>query len=152
MRCDLRALRAAGRPSQSESPERADEPNRGMMSASRVDEPNRGVMPASTAAPFSLRVSPGPDAVITVSGELDMVSAPVFEASVRELDLRALKSAVLDLESLEFLDARGLRAVLYLHAACRSLSVGLLIEPGPRRVQRIFELTGTDRVLPFSRR
>jgi anti-sigma B factor antagonist len=107
---------------------------------------------ASDRAQFAVHVSPGPDAIITVSGELDMASAPVFEAAVRELDFRSLKSAMLDLGRLDFIDAQGLRAVLNLHAACVSASASLLITSGPRRVQRLFELTGTDRVLPFSRR
>ncbi len=101
---------------------------------------------------FAVQVSRGQNAVIAISGELDMVSAPILEAAVRKLDFRSLNGAVLDLEPLDFIDARGLRAVLYLHAACESASVTLLIRPGPRRVQRLFELTGTDRVLPFSRR
>ena len=105
----------------------------------------------SEPAQFAVQISPGQHAVIAISGELDIVSAPVLEAAVRKLDFRSLKSVVLDLEPLDFIDARGLRAVLYLHAACQSASVTLLIRPGPRRVQRLFELTGTDRVLPFSR-
>ena len=107
---------------------------------------------ASEPAQFAVHVSPGPNAVITVSGELDIASAPIFVAAVRELYFQSLENAVLDLEPLDFIDARGLRAVLYLHTACQSASVTLLIRPGPRRVRRLFELTGTDRVLPFSRR
>ena len=107
---------------------------------------------AAELAQFAVHVSAGPNAVITVSGELDIVSAPIFEAAVRELDFRLLESTVLNLESLDFIDARGLRAVLYLHAACQTASVPLLIGPGPPRIQRLFELTGTDRMLPFTRR
>jgi anti-sigma B factor antagonist len=106
----------------------------------------------SEPAQFAVHLSPGQNALIAISGELDIASAPVLEAIVRRLDLRSLRSAVLDLEQLDFIDARGLRAVLYLHAACQTASVTLLIRPGPRCIQRVFELTGTDRVLPFSRR
>lgn len=116
----------------------------------RADKSNRGMKLASQTAQFAVHVSPGANAVITVRGDLDIVSAPLFEAAVRELDFRSLESTVLNLEQLDFIDARGLRAVLYLHAACLTASVTLLIGPGPRRVQRLFELTGTDRVLPFS--
>jgi anti-sigma B factor antagonist len=107
---------------------------------------------AAQPAQFAVHVSPGPNAVITISGELDIASAPVFEAAVRELEFRSLESAVLNLEPLDFIDAQGLRTVLSLHAACLAASVPLLIRAGPLRVHRLFELTGTDVVLPFSGR
>ena len=110
---------------------------------------NRRMKSESESAPFAVHVSPGPNAVITVSGELDIASAPAFEAAVRELDFRSVESVKLNLEPLDFIDARGLRAVMCLHARCLTASVTLLIRPGPRRVQRLFELTDTDRVLSF---
>ena len=96
-------------------------------------------------------ISPGPTAVIAVCGELDLASAPAFEAALGRLDLPSLHRAVLDLERLDFIDATGLRTVLALHAVCREASVHLSITPGPRQVQRLFELTGMDQLLPFRR-
>jgi len=108
--------------------------------------------PASEWIQFAVDVSPGPDTLITVSGELDIATAPAIEAALRDVDLRSVRRVVLDLEPLDFIDARGLRAVLIVHATCVNASVALVIRPGRRRVQRVFELTGTDRLLPFSRR
>jgi anti-sigma B factor antagonist len=96
---------------------------------------------------FGVSIAAGPQALIAVSGELDLASVPAFEAALAELDLESAHHLVLDLDQLEFIDAAGLHAVLALHAACTETSATLTIRPGPRQVQRVFELTGTDRQL-----
>jgi anti-sigma B factor antagonist len=101
---------------------------------------------------FAVDVSPGPATLIVLRGELDIAGVPAFEAALRDVHFPSLRHVVLDLEQLVFIDATGLRAVLGLHAACLKVSATLTIRPGPRRVQRVFELTGTDRLLPFSGR
>lgn len=98
---------------------------------------------------FGMCVAAGPQALIAVSGELDIVSAPAFRAALAELDLESAHHVVLELDQLEFIDAAGLHAVLALHTACIENSATLTITPGPRHVQRVFELTGTDQQLPF---
>lgn len=98
-------------------------------------------------APFAVRVSPGPEATVAVQGELDLATVPLFEAAVAGMDVESLGRVVLDLRGLQFIDASGLRAVLAVRAACLRASVALAILPGPRPVQRVFELTGTDHLL-----
>jgi len=71
---------------------------------------------------------------------------------MRKLDLSCRRRAVLDLGRLIFVDAAGLHSLLHLHAECLSASTTLTIMPGPRSVQRVFELTGVDRLLPFKSR
>ena len=98
---------------------------------------------------FDMSVASGLDVLITVSGELDLASVPAFETAIRDIDLESTRHVALDLQRLEFIDAAGLHAVLDLHEACSARSVGLTIMPGPRQVHRVFELTATDRQLPF---
>lgn len=98
---------------------------------------------------FAARVSTGVEAQIEVRGELDLASVPTFEAAVRELDLSSHRRVVLDLGRLAFIDAAGLHAVLDLHEECVNVSTALTILPGPRHVQRVFELAGVDQ-LAFS--
>ena len=98
----------------------------------------------------TVRVSHGPCALIVVRGELDLVGVPTFENAVGDLELPSVRRAVLDLRRLSFIDAAGLHAVLDLHAACLNAATDLTIVPGPRNVQRLFELTGVDRYLPFT--
>jgi anti-sigma B factor antagonist len=99
---------------------------------------------------FDVRVACGTCGVIEVSGELDLAGAPVLEAAVRDLNLLTARAAVLDLRQLTFIDAAGLNAVVDLYAECQNRAVTLTIIPGPRSVQRLFELTRLDRLLPFS--
>ena len=106
----------------------------------------------SETAYFAVCIWPGPDALIAVSGELDLAAVPVFEAAIQRLDMPSVRRAVLDLRRLAFIDAAGLHAVLDLHAACRNVSTPLTIMPGPRQVQRVFQLIGADGLLPFSQR
>lgn len=101
---------------------------------------------------FAIHVSPGPATTISLRGELDIAGVPAFEATLEDVDFPSLCHAVLNLEHLVFIDVAGLRALLELHEACLKVSANLTIRPGPRQVQRVFELTGTDRLLPFSRR
>lgn len=81
---------------------------------------------------------------------MDVASVPAFEALVAAVDFRSVRHAVLDLERLDFMDAVGLRSVLALNAKCIDASATLTIKPGPRPVQRVFELTGIDRQLTFA--
>lgn len=99
---------------------------------------------------FAVRISPGPHAVIEVSGELDLAGAPVLKSTVHDLELSAVHDAVLDLRQLVFIDVAGIRALLDLYAEFLSGATALIIIPGPRSVQRVFELTRLDRLLPFS--
>jgi anti-sigma B factor antagonist len=95
-------------------------------------------------------VSRGACGVIEMSGELDLAGAAVLESAVRDLEPSTVRDAVLDLRRLAFIDAAGVNAVLDLYAECLSVATPLTIIPGPRSVQRLFELTRLDRLLPFS--
>lgn len=99
---------------------------------------------------FGAHVSHGTCGVIALHGELDLAGVPALEAAVRDLGLPTVRDAVLDLRRLTFIDAAGLNGVVDLYAACLSAAVTLTIIPGPRNVQRLFELTRLDRLLPFS--
>jgi len=99
---------------------------------------------------FGAHVSHGKCGVIELHGELDLAGAPMLEAAARDLRLPAIRDAVLDLRRLTFIDAAGLNAVVDLYAECLNTGTSLTIIPGPRSVQRLFELTRLDRLLPFS--
>jgi anti-sigma B factor antagonist len=99
---------------------------------------------------FAVRISSRPEALIEVTGELDLASVPIFRAAVREIGLPSRGPVVLDLRRLAFLDAAGLHAVLDLHEEALNVSSALTILPGPRNVQRVFELAGVEQLVRFS--
>jgi anti-sigma B factor antagonist len=99
---------------------------------------------------FGVRISTDPEAMIEVWGELDLASVAMFKVAVGELHLAGHGRVVLDLRRLAFIDAAGLHAVLDLHEECLNVSAALTIFPGPRNVQRVFELTGVEQLMPFS--
>ena len=100
---------------------------------------------------FTVGVRVGRSTAIAPRGELDLATAKRFETACDAIDYSTVVGVVLDLRELEFIDATGLRAVLRLRAICLERAVQLLVRPGPRGVQRVFELTHTDRLLTFSR-
>ena len=93
---------------------------------------------------FAVRTSTDAEARIEAAGELDLASVPIFQAAVRHVAVRPGEHVVLDLGRLSFIDAAGLHAVLDLHEECLNVSAALTIVPGPRHVQRVFELARAD--------
>jgi anti-sigma B factor antagonist len=88
---------------------------------------------------------------LRLAGELDIGSLPDAETAAATAFKEAWKRLVLDLQALEFMDSSGLRFVAGLHDRCRSADRALSIQPGPPAVQRVFEITGLDGLLPFER-
>ncbi len=84
-----------------------------------------------------------------VSGEFDLAAVDPFDRALAAIDLGGVLHVTLDLSRLTFMDAIGLRAVFSLADACREHSVAFAVKRGPRAVQRVFELTRTDLLLPF---
>jgi anti-anti-sigma factor len=84
-----------------------------------------------------------------LSGEIDM---SVVDQLKRELDEAingefAAETLALDLRQVNFLDSSGLRLVLQLNERLRDDGRRLVVVMGPRRVAKVFELTGADETL-----
>lgn len=79
---------------------------------------------------------------MVLAGELDLVSADLLERQVETLR-QAFDPIVLDLRRVNFIDSTGLRLLLSLRNAAKREGQDLILVPGPRRVQRIFDLTAT---------
>ena len=83
------------------------------------------------------------EAVVALSGELDLQSVDVLEYEVVLLHAAGRDRIVIDLSRIEFIDSTGLRVLLGLHRAAEREGRRLSLVQGPRPVQRIFELTAT---------
>jgi anti-anti-sigma factor len=77
--------------------------------------------------------------VVHLEGELDIASRPRLEETLAKLD----GDVVVDLRGLTFLDSDGLQMLL------RQPRRHLTVVPAPPRVQRLFALTETERMLRF---
>ena len=79
----------------------------------------------------------GRAAVVRLTGELDIATRPSLEKTLHAID----GEVVVDLRGLTFLDSDGLQMLLR--------ESHLAVVPGEPRVQRLFEMTDTDRLVRF---
>src|SRR5581483_10229646 len=91
----------------------------------------------------------GTTIAIEMAGEWDLAARD----AAREAIARALagrpECVLLDLSQLEFIDSSGVHVTIELAERSAAESVRLVIIPGPRAVQRVFEVTGLLERLPF---
>jgi anti-anti-sigma factor len=105
----------------------------------------RGELPGFSCAPCAERADV---TRIVLTGELDIATSPRLRAALSSpADGSVL--VILDLSELTFMDASGLSVILSAHDRLRENGGRLVLTPGPRPVQRLFEITGTDRRLDF---
>jgi anti-sigma B factor antagonist len=84
---------------------------------------------------------------LALEGELDLSNTQTLDQEIRLAEASAT-TITLDLRGLEFIDSSGLKIIL--EAQQRALLTGRLrIRKGPRRVQSVFRMTGTEESLPF---
>jgi anti-sigma B factor antagonist len=84
--------------------------------------------------------------VFAPRGEIDLSTVGQLRAA---LDGHEHENLVLDLRDVEFLDSSGLTLILELHRRAEENGSGFALGPGPRPVQRIFEMTGLSHRLTF---
>ena len=90
----------------------------------------------------------GSGCVLSLYGELDVASGPILEKKLKRLQWSGAAAIVLDLSGLDFVDSSGLHVLI--RAFHRSPEGQLTLLRGSRNVHRVFELTGTDTLLPFA--
>lgn len=101
-------------------------------------------LPRPLPEPFRVEVRfIGTTARVSVSGELDLLSAPQLERVLQRV-AASTEGVELDLRALSFLDSTGLAVIL----RCRSPADGdgraLSIVRGPGAVQRVFTIAGVE--------
>ncbi len=81
--------------------------------------------------------------MLRLSGELDLLSEPLFVQALAGADAQPVR---IDLSELAFMDSTGLRALL---GAAREREDLTLSGPLQAPIQRLLELTQTLEILPF---
>jgi anti-sigma B factor antagonist len=86
---------------------------------------------------------------LSLSGELDIASAPVLDATLAEACSGGAKEVVLDLAGIEFVDSEGLNAILRGKMRCEEHGCTYTVTPARRPAQQVFEAAGVkDRLFP----
>lgn len=87
--------------------------------------------------------------VIALMGELDIDSAPAFEAELKRVEGSDVGEIVVDLRGLNFISSDGLKTLIHAESRSRARHNRLRLVPGTDHVQRTFETAGLVSRLPF---
>ncbi len=83
----------------------------------------------------------GRQVVVTLRGEIDMLTAPTFASVLDSLFDAGRRDIVVDLAELEFMDASGLRLIGPMSARLRNAGRSLTIRSPSRMVRRLLDIT-----------
>ena len=82
---------------------------------------------------------------VTLSGELNTVTAPELEASLSE-DLQTIDEIVFDMEDLSYITSSGLRVLLVCQQELEERG-GVTIRSASPVIREVIEVTGFDSIL-----
>jgi anti-sigma B factor antagonist len=91
----------------------------------------------------------GTTTTLAPEGEWDLAQKQAMLGTIRAAFERHPECVVLDLSGLRFIDSSGVHVVIELRKRSMLQNTRLVIVPGPRAVQRLFELCQLTNVLPF---
>jgi anti-anti-sigma factor len=114
-------------------------------------EPHIVPAPLPSLDYFRCEVQPERSAArVFALGSLDVSTVPALDAQLRELTESGFRRLIVDLSRLGFMDSSGLRLLLKWNTDADRDGYAIELVPGPRAVQRVFELTGTSHLLRFA--
>jgi anti-sigma B factor antagonist len=93
----------------------------------------------------------GDCAVIQVTGEVDVYTAPMLREQIRELAAKGAVHLIADLSAVDFLDSTGLGALLGGLKRLREAGGSLALAISTPRIMRIFQITGLTKALAVQR-
>src|SRR3954454_12058846 len=87
--------------------------------------------------------------VVRLAGELDLQVAGDVGAAVEELLDAGCPQVVVDLRDLRFLDSSGVHVLIEATQAAERRRGAVALIRGPRNVQRVLQITGTETLFAF---
>lgn len=100
--------------------------------------------------PLTIRSSRQADEhVVALCGELGLGGVEAVQEEMRRVEQTDAGRIIVDLTALEFMDSKGLRAMLQIDARSRANGDRVVFLRGGPSVQRLFEITDTEGRLPF---
>ncbi|MFJ6525069.1 STAS domain-containing protein [Streptomyces longwoodensis] len=97
---------------------------------------------------LTLTATPGPAAVATVAGDIDLHTAPGLRTRVLALIDQGDHHLILDLSGVGFCDSAGLGALIGIWHGAQEAGGSLALAAVPDRLMRMLTLTGVDSLLP----
>lgn len=92
----------------------------------------------------------GAEATVTLTGELDLATAPQLRDHLSHLYAHGVRTFVLDSAGVTFIDSVGLSVILALYRRCREEEGSLTIKSPSRVMQRTLEVAGLYDVLEIA--
>ncbi len=89
-------------------------------------------------------------AVVTVGGRLDAAGAPEIEASCKALIQEGSKRLLLDLAKVEYISSAGLRSLLVLAKAVKSVGGAMVLSSLTPAVREVMTISGFDNILSLA--
>lgn len=86
--------------------------------------------------------------VVTVSGEVDVYTAPQLRSALEDRIAAGQTALVIDLEDVGFIDSTGLGVLVGRLKIVRKIGGWLSVVCTNERILRLFAITGLDKVLP----
>ena len=90
--------------------------------------------------------------VLFVEGEIDVATAPRLIAALNDAVSEAVRSVIIDLTSVGFMDSTGLGVLVGRLKQIRLNDGSMRLVCAHDRVLKVFVITGLDKVCAFSRR
>jgi anti-sigma B factor antagonist len=99
---------------------------------------------------FTITTEPeGPIAVISLTGEVDLYTAPEFKAELVKVIEGWAEHVVVDLSDTTFIDSTTLGVLISGVKRLRPRNGRLALVITDRNIRKIFDITGLDRVFPI---
>jgi anti-sigma B factor antagonist len=87
--------------------------------------------------------------VLTLSGELDLQTAPEVEKELRTVEAGDADAILIDLSAVEFVDSTGIRLLIQAEQRSRWEPGRIVFRRPPAKVMRVLTIAGIDELLPF---
>jgi anti-sigma B factor antagonist len=91
----------------------------------------------------------GDACVISLSGEVDLYTAPEFKQKLVDVIAEGARSVIVDFTDTTFIDSTTLGVLVSGVKRLREAGGQLSLVCGDRNITKIFEITGLDRVFPI---
>ncbi|WP_455355696.1 STAS domain-containing protein [Streptomyces sp. SYSU K217416] len=97
---------------------------------------------------LTVQQASGPLALVSVTGDIDIETAPVLRAGALDLIDQGHPHLILDLSPVAFCDSSGLNALIGILRCARDAGGSLALSAVPDRLARLLDLTGVSQLMP----